>query len=99
MVKHRVNLVLHGHMHHTKVVKEARSLGLVDGNTQLHEFTIAFLGSSGVDLAHNHLDRRNVYGLLEFRSTGVRLRVREVHAKDPDRTVDPTIVSVEVAYE
>lgn len=99
VVKHRVNLVLHGHMHHTKVVREARSLGLVEGNTQWHEFAIASLGSTGVDLSHNQLDRRNVYGLLEFSSKDVRLRIREVHAKDPDRPVDPTIVNVEIPYE
>ncbi len=43
VVKHRVDLVLHGHMHHTKVVREARSLGLVEGNTQWHEFGVASL--------------------------------------------------------
>lgn len=99
VVKHRVNLVIHGHMHHTKVVKEARSLGLVEGNTQWHEFTVASLGSTGVDLEHNQLDRRNVYGLLEFSNKGVRLLIRELHPKDPDLSVDPTIVNVEIPYE
>ena len=99
VVKHRVNLVLHGHMHHTKVVKEARSLGLVEGNTQWHEFAVASLGSTGVDLSHNQLDRRNVYGLLEFFGRSVRLRIREVHSKDPDQPVEPTIVNVEIPYD
>jgi calcineurin-like phosphoesterase family protein len=99
VVKHRVNLVLHGHMHHTKVVKEARSLGLVEGNTQWHEFTIASLGSTSVDLKHNDLDRRNVYGLLEFSNKSVRLRIREINPKDMDRPIDPTIVNVEIPYE
>lgn len=99
IVKHRVNLVLHGHMHHTKVVKEARSLGLVEGNTQWHEFTIASLGSTGVDWAHNQLDRRNVYGLLEFSNKSMRLTIREIHPKDTDRPVDPTIVAVDISYE
>ena len=99
VVKHRINLVLHGHMHHTKVVKEARSLGLVEGNTQWHEFTIASLGSTGVDLNHNQLDRRNVYGLLEFSNMGMRLRIREIHPTDTDRPVEPVIVNVELPYE
>ena len=99
VVKHHVNLVLHGHMHHTKVVKEARSLGLVEGNTQWHEFAVASLGSTGVDLDHNQLDRRNVYGLLEFSNKSVRLRIREIHPKELDRPVDPTIVDVEIPYE
>lgn len=98
VVKHRINLVLHGHMHHTKVVKEARSVGLVDGNQRWHEFVIASLGSTGVDLEHNQLDRRNVYGLLEFSKESVRLRVREIHPRDPDRPVDPTIVNMEIPY-
>lgn len=98
-VKHHINLVLHGHTHHTKVVKEARSLGLVEGNTQWHEFVIASLGSTGVNLSHNQLDRKNVYGLLEFFNKGVRLRIREVHPKDPDRPGDPTIVNVEIPYD
>ncbi len=98
VVKHRVNLVLHGHMHHTKIVKESRSLGLVKGNTQWHDFTIASLGSTGVELDHNTLDRRNVYGLLEFSKLGVCLRVREVFPKDPDRPREPTIVNVELPF-
>jgi len=99
LVKRRVNLVLHGHMHHTKVVKEARSLELVSGNTQWHEFTVASLGSTGVDLDHNKLDRRNAYGLLEFSKKSVHLRIRELHPKDPDRPVTPTIVNMEIPYE
>lgn len=99
VVKHRVNLVLHGHMHQTKVVREARSLGLVEGNAQWHEFAVASLGSTGVDLNHNQLDRRNVYGLLEFSNKGVRLRIREIYPKDPDQPVDPRIVNVEFPYE
>ena len=99
LVKHHVNLVLHGHMHHTKVVKEARSLDLVKGNTQWHEFVVASLGSTGVDLSHNTLDRRNVYGLLDFSTKGVHLRIREVRPKDPDQSTDPTIVNVEIPYD
>jgi predicted phosphohydrolase len=98
LVKHRVNLVLHGHMHHTKVVREARSLGLAHGNTQWQEFVIAALGSTGVDLSHNQLDHRNVYGLLEFAGPEVRLRIREIHPRDPDRSADPTIVDVRIPY-
>ncbi len=96
VVKHHVNLVLHGHMHHTKVVKEARS---VEDNTQWHEFAVASLGSTGVHLDYNKLDMRNVYGLLEFSNKSVRLRIREINPKELDRTVDPTIVNVEVPYE
>jgi hypothetical protein len=71
----------------------------MEGNTQWHEFTVASLGSTGVDLGHNKLDRRNVYGLLEFSNKSVCLRIREIHPKDADRPVDPTIVNVEIPYE
>jgi predicted phosphodiesterase len=96
IVKHKVNLVLHGHMHHTKVVKEARSLGLIEGNTQWHEFIIASLGTTGVDLNHNLLDRRNVYGLLDFSNKGLNLKIREINSKDTDRPVEPTIVNIDI---
>lgn len=99
IVEHRIDLVLHGHMHHTKVVKEARSLGLVKGNTDWHNFTIASLGSTGVDLNHNLLDRKNVYGLLSFSDKGVQLLIRELHPKDSDQPVDPTIVDIEIINE
>lgn len=99
IVEHKVDLVLHGHMHHTKVVKEMRSLRLTEGNTQWHGFTVASLGSTGVDLEHNLLDRRNVYGLLEFSSDGVGLMVREIHPRAPDRPVGSTIVDLEIPYE
>lgn len=99
IVEHRIDLVLHGHMHHTKVVKEARSLGLVKGNTDWHNFTIASLGSTGVDLDHNTLDRKNVYGLLTFADKGVHLLIRELHPKDSDQPWDPTIVDIEIINE
>jgi len=99
LVKHRVDLVPHGHMHHTKVVREARSLGLAGGNTQWQEFVIAALGSTGVGLSHNQLDHRNVYGLLEFSGADVRLRVREIHPRDADRPAHPTIVDVRIPHE
>jgi DNA repair exonuclease SbcCD nuclease subunit len=99
IVKHRINLVLHGHMHHTKVVKETRSLGLLEHNAQWHQFTIASMGSTGVELNHNLLDRKNVYGLIEFSKTGIRLRVREITPKDTDRSGEATIVDVEIPDE
>lgn len=99
IVEHKVNLVLHGHMHHTKVVKEARSLRLAEGKTEWHEFTIASIGSTGVRLDHNPQGRRNVYGLLEFSSNCVCLRIREIHPGQLDQPDDPTIVNVEIPYE
>jgi predicted phosphohydrolase len=99
IVKHRVDLVLHGHMHHSKVIRESRSLGLVKGNTQWHDFVVAALGSTGVDLTHNQLDRKNVYGLLEFSKTTMNLLVREIHSNEADMPVKPTIINLDIPYE
>ncbi len=95
----RVDLALHGHMHHTKVVKETRSLKLQKDNTLWHEYTIASLGSTGVSLNHNELDRANVYGLLEFSNKEIQLRVREIYPRPKDQSNVATIVELELPYE
>lgn len=44
----KIDLVLHGHMHHTKVVKESRAKNLTAPNW--HDFVIASLGSELINL-------------------------------------------------
>lgn len=96
LVKHRVDLVLHGHMHHTNVIKESRSPSLGLDEVEWHDFTIAALGSTGVDIGHNQLDGKNVYGLLDFHRDHYRLRVREVSPTDSDSPTNGVVVDLEI---
>lgn len=95
VVDHRVNLVLHGHMHHTRIVKESRSRKLTE-DADWHDFVIASLGSSGVILGEDALHKENVYGLLEFTGEECIVQVRAVSARDPDMPIDPTRAKVNI---
>lgn len=80
IVKHRVNLVLHGHMHQATVIREARSNDMRGSPTPWHEFYIAALGSSGVVNRHTS-DRKNSYGILEFGPESLVLSFRQITAE------------------
>ena len=58
LVAHRVDLVLHGHMHHFAVLKESRASSLEAEAIRWHDFVVAALGSSGVVRSDN---RRGEY--------------------------------------
>ncbi|MBF0556105.1 MAG: metallophosphoesterase [Nitrospirae bacterium] len=99
IVKKHVNLVLHGHMHHTKILREKRSLLLKKDNVKWHEFTIASLGSTGVASSHNQLDNANVYGIVKFTDKDINLTVRKIYSKEPDTSTDSTSVDLKIPYE
>lgn len=94
-VKRGVDLVLHGHMHHTKVIRESRSKELLAKQDRWHDFIVASLASTGVGIDDNPIDRKNVYGLLEFHGDRYHLRVREIRAQDGDQAGGEDVVNLE----
>lgn len=82
VVQHRVDLVLHGHMHHSFIAKVSRPR---DGNPakEWHTFHVAGLSSTGVD--DSHADGENAYAVLTFGRHEVQLRWFTVHKKKKSR--------------
>jgi 3',5'-cyclic AMP phosphodiesterase CpdA len=96
MVKHQIRLVLHGHMHHTKIVKESRVIRNTSGDLQWHEYTIASLGSTGVKYGAESEGRFNVYGIIDFTREDAKLSVRNIAPKVIDGLTNKTNISTSV---
>jgi predicted MPP superfamily phosphohydrolase len=79
IIKHRVDLVLHGHMHDPFFARIARPDP--DDHDKWHTFHIAGLGSSGVVSDALGDERYNTYGLIYFGRTEVTVEIRRLDAK------------------
>jgi hypothetical protein len=97
LVENEVDLVLHGHMHQSALVKERRALDYPK-QEQWHEVTIAALGSSGVTVNHR-ANQPNTYGLIEFAREGVTLVVRKITADDSIPFDQRVVYSASLAYK
>jgi hypothetical protein len=80
IVLHRVNLVLHGHMHQPFSARVERPVDINRPDGLWHRFHVVGLGSTGVK---DHLGevKRNVFGLLHFEDEHLLLRTFTI---DPD---------------
>lgn len=77
IVKHRVDLVLHGHMHEPFLARLARRTS----EGKWHTFHVAAVGSAGVHADHLGDERYNTYAYLEFSRESVRITVRRINPK------------------
>jgi 3',5'-cyclic AMP phosphodiesterase CpdA len=82
VLKYRVNIVLHGHMHAPFVARVSRPLNGIPTSNRWHTFHVFGLGSSGVASAHRG-DEKNMFGLLSFSGKSVTVKVLSVHKQDP----------------
>lgn len=83
LVHHRVDLVLHGHMHSDFVARVSRPvLGRQD---EWHSFHVLGLGSSGVSAAHRA--GPNTFGILQFAEDGPTVSTYSVSASEPSKPV------------
>jgi len=69
VVRHRIELVLHGHMHETFFATITRKLLGVE-----HTYRVAGLGSSGVSREHRRDGCVNFIGVLGFNDNGLTLK-------------------------
>jgi 3',5'-cyclic AMP phosphodiesterase CpdA len=79
LVEHRVQVVLHGHMHspfHTTLERPERLTG------ERHRVHVFGMGSSGVEVSHLGEDRKHLFGVL---------RLSREHLRMTYYSVDPTI--------
>jgi len=76
IVKYRVDLVLHGHMHQPFCARISRPVDVdrPERRDQWHEFDVLGMGSSGVNRELGEV-KSNTAGFLEFLRDGVRVSV------------------------
>jgi hypothetical protein len=85
LVRHRVDLVLHGHMHQPFCARVSRPVDLSNPDGQWHEFHILGMGSSGVNAAELGETKDNTFGVLRFEAEGLSVYVHTIHPTNPSR--------------
>lgn len=94
IVKNRVNLVLHGHMHQPFAARLCRPIDVNNPDEDWHEFTVLGLGSSGVRGELGEIGK-NTVGFLTFNNDEVEVSIYSIH---PTNDANP-IWSVKVPYK
>ncbi|MEX1362731.1 MAG: metallophosphoesterase [Nannocystaceae bacterium] len=85
IVEHRVDLVLHGHMHEPFCVELHRGIAVDSPRDTWHTFTVVGLGSTGVSREHRLSGTPNLAATLEFNSKSVKVEMFEIVASGPVR--------------
>lgn len=83
LVLHRVDLVLHGHMHEPGVARLARPLNVGKPDEGSHEFSVVAMGSSGVAPHHLGETPHNTFGVLDFARGAPVVSIASVHHTNP----------------
>lgn len=94
IVKHRVKVVLHGHMHNPfySAVTRAERFTSDEGNE--HTFHILGMGSTGVAESHFGEVRSNMFGLLDFSQHSLRVTYRSIHPTDASDDLQSVIIDL-----
>jgi Calcineurin-like phosphoesterase len=90
LLRNRVDLVLHGHMHqrfYTKIVRP-----IEDGSNVEHCVTVVGLGSSGVEQGHRR-DTPNMFGVLSAMRDAI---VVSIHSVYPGSEESKEVAKIEV---
>jgi UDP-2,3-diacylglucosamine pyrophosphatase LpxH len=84
LVRHRVDLVLHGHQHQPFSVSISRTelLPRKQEEADGHTFRVLGMGSTGVCSTHLGAVGKNTFGLLEFTANGLDVKYLSVHPTD-----------------
>lgn len=85
IVKHHVQVVLHGHMHQPFCARVLRPCPVeVRGNIdQWHEFAVVGMGSTGVELGHLGEKKANMFAVLTLRQESMQFRFYSIDAVNP----------------
>jgi 3',5'-cyclic AMP phosphodiesterase CpdA len=84
IVKHRVKVVLHGHMHQPFYAKVGREIPPPSTEpTKFHEFWVLGMGSAGVHADHLGEVGKNTIGVLSFTTKELQYHVYTVHPENP----------------
>jgi len=86
VVEHRVDLVLHGHMHKEFCARVSRPIdGKPGDGAKWHTFHILGMGSSGV--AKDHRENSNIAGFLRFERDHVKVQLVTIEPVGPSSPV------------
>jgi hypothetical protein len=79
LVRHRVDLVLHGHQHQPFSVTITRAELLDDKPPARHTFRVLGMGSTGVAARHLGAIAKNTFGLLQFGPEAIDVTYHSLH--------------------
>jgi hypothetical protein len=94
LVTHRVDLVLHGHMHKSFTARVSRPIDeSPDGPSAWHTFHVLGLGSSGV--SKDHRSDANCFGVLQFNGKSLQVTIVSVDPAEPSKVLSRTQVDLD----
>jgi 3',5'-cyclic AMP phosphodiesterase CpdA len=95
LVKYRIRLVLHGHMHNPFVSRVVKPISIDSPNKHWFEYYVLGMGSSGVKIEHLGESRKNTIGILKFKKNKVEVIYYQI-----DPMHNPScLYSFEIPYE
>lgn len=83
LARHRVDIVLHGHMHQPAVARVSRPVDVAAPAGAWHEFSIVAMGSTGAAQSHLGEIGRNTFGIIDFSDDVPTVTVKTVHPTNP----------------
>lgn len=83
LARHRVDLVLHGHMHQPFASRLSRPVEVDHPEGDWHSFYVVGMGSTGVRQDHLGEVGKNVFGLLSFEGEGVDVQMHTLSPSTP----------------
>ncbi len=88
LVEHRVDMVVHGHMHQPFLAELSRPVDPVAPDGEWHKFHILGLGSAGVHLNHLGEEKNNTFAVLDFSLRGTtKIKVFTLHPTNPSKVL------------
>ena len=87
LLRNRVQIVLHGHMHTPFYSEVRRPVTFGDHLETARPLHVFGMGSSGVEVSHLGEERRNVFAVLTFDRAAVTVRYFTVHPTEPSREI------------
>jgi len=79
LVRHRIDIVLHGHQHQPFSAAITRAEVLDHDNDKTHTFRVLGMGSTGVAARHQGAIAKNTFGLLEFGADQIEVSYHSLH--------------------
>jgi hypothetical protein len=95
LVKHRVSLVLHGHMHQPFCAKVSRPFDVNKPQDDWHDFFVLGMGSSGVTDDVGEVGK-NTVGFLQFEKDHINISVHSIHPTNPSALIWQLDVPLEI---
>lgn len=83
IIRHKVQIVLHGHMHQLFYSRVTRSEDFMNASQEEHAFHVFGMGSTGVHEDHLGELKANMFAVLSFTRDSVTVHYYSVHRTNP----------------